>query len=373
MIPWISLLKSSKRGATTTLQYIAPSCRLVLTLESSSSSSSVLYRTSCSTARIVRRKDTPISMIQSWKNYNYYLPICLPHRQSCDEDRLVQPFHRKSSRLYHPSSTDCCRQQKPTLSKDDDHKKESFSKPIVTQDTTTEKEEKNDEKKDTTATTNPSSKVLLHHWLEQLQSIPNQITMARIASTPLLSYWIITDATWPAILGCSLAAASDALDGYLARRYSHMSTTLGTYLDPFGTYMHVYGRSCVFIYIFHRKKRNFSMYSNSDLVPNYFFLIHNHYHDNFGSRQIAYQCIVRVAMDPRNLTHAARDCMVHQRCGAPGRMLFIRQTKYTIGCLRYRSRYHTPPSTTHHHFENEHSAPIRDYCHCHLSSRIPHI
>lgn len=73
------------------------------------------------------------------------------------------------------------------------------------------------------------------HWMYQLQSPPNVITVARLLSTPLLSYWIITQQTVLAVSGCLLAAISDVADGYLARR-ANMSTTLGTYLDPLGTY-----------------------------------------------------------------------------------------------------------------------------------------
>jgi CDP-alcohol phosphatidyltransferase len=76
--------------------------------------------------------------------------------------------------------------------------------------------------------------LLFRHWLDQLQSLPNLITLGRMAATPVLSYWIVTHQTWPAIAGCLAAFASDAADGYLARHY-HMATTLGTYLDPLGT------------------------------------------------------------------------------------------------------------------------------------------
>jgi hypothetical protein len=78
-----------------------------------------------------------------------------------------------------------------------------------------------------------SSSTLLRHWLEQLQAPPNLLTLCRIAATPVLSYWVITENTWPAIVGCCLAAASDAADGFLARNFN-MATTLGTYLDPLG-------------------------------------------------------------------------------------------------------------------------------------------
>jgi len=57
------------------------------------------------------------------------------------------------------------------------------------------------------------------------------ITMARIVSAPVLSYWIVTQQHSLALIGCCVAGASDVLDGFLAKRY-HMSTVLGTYLDP---------------------------------------------------------------------------------------------------------------------------------------------
>jgi cardiolipin synthase len=77
-----------------------------------------------------------------------------------------------------------------------------------------------------------SSEQLYGHWMEQLQSIPNLITLGRIASTPVLSYLIVTQQHSAALVGCLLAGFSDVLDGYLAKKYN-MSTVLGTYLDPF--------------------------------------------------------------------------------------------------------------------------------------------
>jgi len=69
------------------------------------------------------------------------------------------------------------------------------------------------------------------HWLNQLKSPPNLITIARIASTPFLAYLIVTEQHYAALAGCFVAGGSDVLDGYLAKRYG-MSTVLGTYLDP---------------------------------------------------------------------------------------------------------------------------------------------
>jgi cardiolipin synthase len=65
----------------------------------------------------------------------------------------------------------------------------------------------------------------------QLQSPPNLITLSRMASTPLLSYWIVHHEFGLALGGCCVAALSDYMDGYIAKTY-HMSTTVGTYFDP---------------------------------------------------------------------------------------------------------------------------------------------
>lgn len=78
-----------------------------------------------------------------------------------------------------------------------------------------------------------SNKKLLDHWKEQLVSIPNMITITRLMSSPILAYWVATNQTEKALIGCCIAGISDIVDGYVARNYN-MSTTLGTYLDPLG-------------------------------------------------------------------------------------------------------------------------------------------
>ena len=77
----------------------------------------------------------------------------------------------------------------------------------------------------------PSSSSSWHVWNRQLTSLPNMITLSRIVSTPLLAYWIVTDQPVLALVGCTLAAISDGVDGYIAKHYQQ-STVLGTYLDP---------------------------------------------------------------------------------------------------------------------------------------------
>lgn len=67
---------------------------------------------------------------------------------------------------------------------------------------------------------------------EQLRSVPNMITLSRLASTPVLCYWIINDEPKLAVVGCALAGLSDILDGYIAKHHGG-GTVLGTYLDPF--------------------------------------------------------------------------------------------------------------------------------------------
>jgi len=67
---------------------------------------------------------------------------------------------------------------------------------------------------------------------DQLKSVPNIITLSRLASTPILCYWIVNDEPNLAIIGCFLAGVSDVLDGYIAKNHGG-STVLGTYLDPF--------------------------------------------------------------------------------------------------------------------------------------------
>jgi len=66
------------------------------------------------------------------------------------------------------------------------------------------------------------------------RTIPNQITLARIASVPLVMYLILADSGIGRILAIalySLAALSDAVDGYLARALKQTSV-FGKFADP---------------------------------------------------------------------------------------------------------------------------------------------
>lgn len=67
-----------------------------------------------------------------------------------------------------------------------------------------------------------------------LTSLPNLLTIARIICIPILVVLFFIDAPWSVWSACALftaAAATDYLDGYLARRMS-ITSPLGKLLDP---------------------------------------------------------------------------------------------------------------------------------------------
>ena len=62
-------------------------------------------------------------------------------------------------------------------------------------------------------------------------SIPNLITLARILSVPVMVWAIMNGWMLAAFLLFLAAGVSDAIDGYLAKRFA-MTSDLGAYLDP---------------------------------------------------------------------------------------------------------------------------------------------
>ena len=62
-------------------------------------------------------------------------------------------------------------------------------------------------------------------------SIPNLITLARIFMVPVVVWAIASNTMWIAFVLFLVAGVSDAVDGFLAKRF-HMTTELGAYLDP---------------------------------------------------------------------------------------------------------------------------------------------
>jgi cardiolipin synthase len=62
-------------------------------------------------------------------------------------------------------------------------------------------------------------------------SIPNLITLGRILLVPIVVWAISQGLMWVAFVLFLAAGVSDAIDGFLAKRF-HMTTVLGAYLDP---------------------------------------------------------------------------------------------------------------------------------------------
>ncbi len=62
-------------------------------------------------------------------------------------------------------------------------------------------------------------------------TIPNLITIARIFTVPLIVYLVISDLYLEAALLFVVAGISDAVDGFIAKRFDAASD-LGAYLDP---------------------------------------------------------------------------------------------------------------------------------------------
>ena len=67
---------------------------------------------------------------------------------------------------------------------------------------------------------------------ERNVNVPNALCVGRIVAGPVLAYGVASGAAPGLVLaGVCAAAATDYLDGFLARRW-HQSTILGSYLDP---------------------------------------------------------------------------------------------------------------------------------------------
>jgi cardiolipin synthase len=62
-------------------------------------------------------------------------------------------------------------------------------------------------------------------------NIPNLITLGRILLVPVVVWAIASGTMWIAFVLFVAAGVSDAVDGYLAKRF-HMTTELGALLDP---------------------------------------------------------------------------------------------------------------------------------------------
>ncbi len=74
-------------------------------------------------------------------------------------------------------------------------------------------------------------------------SIPNIITLGRVILVPVVFWLLITNQLKAAFLAFVLAGVSDAVDGFLAKRFN-WETELGAYLDPLADKLLIV---CIFI------------------------------------------------------------------------------------------------------------------------------
>jgi cardiolipin synthase len=74
-------------------------------------------------------------------------------------------------------------------------------------------------------------------------NIPNIITLARVMLVPIIFWLLVSGNTQAAFFIFICAGISDALDGYLAKRFK-LQTELGSYLDPLADKLLI---TCVYI------------------------------------------------------------------------------------------------------------------------------
>jgi cardiolipin synthase len=73
----------------------------------------------------------------------------------------------------------------------------------------------------------------------QLRTIPNLLSVLRLALVPVFLYLILTDQPLLAFLVLAVASFTDWLDGYLARRLNQI-TRLGALLDPAADRLYIF-------------------------------------------------------------------------------------------------------------------------------------
>ena len=77
----------------------------------------------------------------------------------------------------------------------------------------------------------PITSQLLARPHEYIWTIPNILTFSRLASAPLIGYFILTSQPIYALSLFAYAAVTDGLDGYIARHFNQQ-TVVGTVIDP---------------------------------------------------------------------------------------------------------------------------------------------
>lgn len=66
---------------------------------------------------------------------------------------------------------------------------------------------------------------------DNILTIPNALTAARIVASPYVGWLVIQQDYGMALAGCAVMGLTDALDGYIARKYN-MKSFVGSIIDP---------------------------------------------------------------------------------------------------------------------------------------------
>lgn len=67
---------------------------------------------------------------------------------------------------------------------------------------------------------------------ENVLTIPNALSLARLCSSPVLGYLVMTEGYTSALVLFSAAGVTDVLDGWVARSFPSQQSMLGTVVDP---------------------------------------------------------------------------------------------------------------------------------------------
>ncbi|XP_065306311.2 probable cardiolipin synthase (CMP-forming) [Dermacentor albipictus] len=70
------------------------------------------------------------------------------------------------------------------------------------------------------------------HLRENVVTIPNALSLARLCSSPVLGYLVVTEGYTSALVLFAAAGVTDVLDGWVARSFPSQQSMLGTVVDP---------------------------------------------------------------------------------------------------------------------------------------------
>jgi cardiolipin synthase len=74
---------------------------------------------------------------------------------------------------------------------------------------------------------------------EQFMTVPNLLSMLRLALVPVFLYLLLTEKYLSAIVVLALSSLTDYLDGYFARKFNQV-TRLGQLLDPAADRLYIF-------------------------------------------------------------------------------------------------------------------------------------